>query len=342
MSKRRYEVGLEKLQTAADDIAIMQEELKDLQPKIMAAAGEVKVIMQQVEKENQEISKVKQVIKKDEEEAQKTSEEAQKIKDECDAHMEAARPALNAALAALNTLTPNDITNVKSMKNPPKPVKLVMEAVCVIKDVKPDKIPDLATGKTVEDYWSPSKKLLNDIKFLDHLIHFDKDNIPPKIMKIINEKFLTNPEFDPEKVKNASIAAQGLCKWVIAISSYDVVAKEIAPKKIALAEAETIYNKAMDALSEKREQLSEVEKKMKAIQDDLEENKHKMKTFQDEANSVQIKLQRAEDLIGGLGGEKQRWGQMAIDLGKSYLNLTGGTLIKLRLSYYKNINYIFV
>jgi dynein heavy chain len=323
MVKRRYEVGLEKLQAAADEISIMQEELKDLQPKISVATEEVKVIMQQVEKENQEISKVKQIIKKDEEQAQETADEAQNIKIECDAHMEAARPALNAALAALNTLTSNDITFVKSMKNPPKPVKLVMEAICIIKDVKPDKIPDPTTGKTTEDYWPASKKLLNDIKFLDHLIQFDKDNIPSKIMKVINEKYLTNPEFDPEKVKNASIAAQGLCKWVIAMSSYDVVAKEIGPKKIALAEAETVYNKAMGALNEKRDQLAEVEKKMKVVQDDLEENERKMKSFQDEATAVQTKLQRAEDLIGGLGGEKQRWGQIAIDLGKSYLNLTG-------------------
>lgn len=301
----------------------MQEELKDLQPKIVTAAGEVKIIMQQIEKENQEISKVKQIIKKDEEEAQETAEEAQTIKDECDAHMEAARPALNAALAALNTLTPNDITFVKSMKNPPKPVKLVMEAVCILKDIKPEKIPDPTTGKTVEDYWPSSKKLLNDIKFLDHLINFDKDNIPPKLIKVINEKYLTNPEFDPEKVKNASIAAQGLCKWVIAMSSYDVVAKEIAPKKVALAEAEAVYNKAMGALNEKRGQLAEVEKKMKIVQDDLEDNERKMKAFQDEANAVQTKLQRAEELIGGLGGEKQRWSQMATDLGKSYSNLTG-------------------
>lgn len=323
MAKRRYEIGLEKLQTAADDITIMQEELKDLQPKIINAAEEVKVTMQQVEKENQEISKVKQIIKKGEEETQEIADEAQKIKDECNAHMEVARPALNSALAALNTLTSNDITFVKSMKNPPKPVKLVMEAICIIKDVKPEKILDPTSGKTTEDYWAASKKLLGDIKFLEHLINFDKDNIPSKIMRIINEKYITNPEFDPEKVKNASLAAQSLCKWIIAMSNYDVVAKEIGPKKVALAEAEAKYNKAMDTLTEKRSQLAEVEKKMKSVQDELEENERKMKTFQNEANTVQTKLQRAEDLIGGLGGEKQRWGQMAQELGKSYLNLTG-------------------
>ena len=35
---------------------------------------------------------------------------------------------LNAALAALDTLTKNDITEIKAMKNPPAAIKLVMEA----------------------------------------------------------------------------------------------------------------------------------------------------------------------------------------------------------------------
>lgn len=316
-------MGLEKLQNAADDIGIMQTELKYLEPKIIAAAADVKVIMQKIEMENIEISKVKLNIEKDEEKAQITAAEAQGIKAECEIHMEAAKPALDSALAALNTLTPTDITFVKSMKNPPAPVKLVMEAVCIIRDIKPDKVPDTSSGRMVEDFWGPSKKLLNDIKFLDQLINFDKDNIPSRVMKVINEKYLTNPNFDPNKVKNASIAAQGLCKWIIAMSSYDKVAKEIAPKKIALFEAETMYNNAMDALNEKRAQLHEVEKKLKVVQDNLDENQRKMTLLQDKADGVQIKMKRAEELIGGLGGEKQRWSKTAVDLGERYLNLTG-------------------
>ena len=53
--------------------------------------------------------------------------------DECDADLAEAMPILESALSALNTLTPNDITLVKSMKNPPPGVKLVMEAVCIVK-----------------------------------------------------------------------------------------------------------------------------------------------------------------------------------------------------------------
>lgn len=311
------------MQNAANDIETLQKELKYLEPEIIAASKKVKLIMLKIEKENIEISKVKQNIEIDEEKAQITAAEAQKIKNECEAHMEAAKPVLNAAIAALNTLTPGDMTFVKSMKNPPNGVKLVMETICIIKEVKPDKIPDPSTGKMVEDYWGPSKKLLNDMKFLEHLINFDKDNIPNAVMKVINEKYLTNPDFEPKLIKKASNAAEGLCKWVTAISSYDKVAKEIRPKRIALAEAESMYNSAMDELEEKRSQLKEVEMKLKLVQENLEENERKMAKLQDNADEVQTKMIRAEELIGGLGGEKLRWGQMAIDLGERYLNLTG-------------------
>lgn len=51
-------------------------------------------------------------------------------------------PALEAALAALDTLKPSDISLVKSMQNPPAPVKLVMESICVMKGTKPERKPD--------------------------------------------------------------------------------------------------------------------------------------------------------------------------------------------------------
>ncbi len=63
---------------------------------------------------------------------------------------------------------------VKTMKSPPYGVKLVMEAVCVLKGLKPDRLNDPATGKKIEDYWGPSKKMLGDMKFLESLQNFDK------------------------------------------------------------------------------------------------------------------------------------------------------------------------
>lgn len=45
----------------------------------------------------------------------------------------------------------------------------------------------LFSGKKIEDYWGPSKKLLGEMKFLQQLQEYDKDNIPPAYMKIIRQ-----------------------------------------------------------------------------------------------------------------------------------------------------------
>ena len=191
------------------------------------------------------------------------------------------------------------------MTNPPAGVKLVMSAVCVMRDIKPEKINDPAgTGKKILDFWGPSKKLLGDMNFLNYLREYDKDNIPvskkllpfvlfcgsvlpkchsflflvfsicpfpgftswhhdilsvywhfrwleisktkpdlncsavvfqcnylcsifhqPRIMNVIRKEYVPNPDFDPQKVRTASSAAEGLCKWVCAMEIYDRVAK---------------------------------------------------------------------------------------------------------------------
>lgn len=49
-------------------------------------------------------------------------------------------------------------------------------------------------------------------------------------------------EFQPERVAKASSAAEGLCRWVRAIESYDQVAKHVAPKKARLEVAGTLHS----------------------------------------------------------------------------------------------------
>lgn len=61
------------------------------------------------------------------------------------------------------------------MQRPPQGVKLVIEAVCILKGIKPKKVAGEKPGSKVDDYWEPGKGLLQDPgKFLDSLFKFDK------------------------------------------------------------------------------------------------------------------------------------------------------------------------
>lgn len=74
------------------------------------------------------------------------------------------------------------------MKKPPAAVKLVMEAVCIMMGVKPDKVknPDGGTKK-IDDYWGPAQKnLLGDSRFLQNLMDYDKDNMDSAMVEKVH------------------------------------------------------------------------------------------------------------------------------------------------------------
>lgn len=61
------------------------------------------------------------------------------------------------------------------MQRPPLGVKMVIEAVCIMKGVKPKRVPGEKLGTKVDDYWEPGRGLLQDPgKFLDSLFKYDK------------------------------------------------------------------------------------------------------------------------------------------------------------------------
>uniref|UniRef100_A0AAQ5X8M4 Dynein axonemal heavy chain 12 n=1 Tax=Amphiprion ocellaris TaxID=80972 RepID=A0AAQ5X8M4_AMPOC len=327
-AKQRYTDGLDKLAFAESQVNEMKKELVDLQPKLEQAKIDNTKMMKVIEVESVEVEAKSKIVRVDEEAATVEANEARALKNECESDLAEAIPALEAALSALNTLKPSDVTIVKAMKNPPSGVKLVMAAVCVMKDLKPDKIPDPAgTGKKIFDFWGPSKKLLGDMNFLRDLKEYDKDNIPVPVMQKIRSEYMTNPDFDPSVVVKASSAAEGLCKWIKAMEVYDRVAKVVAPKKANLAEAQESLAATMALLDQKRAELKEVEDRLAALQKTFEEKTEEKAQLEFQVDLCARKLERAEKLIGGLGGEKTRWSEAADDLQNTYDNLTGDVLI---------------
>jgi dynein heavy chain len=326
--KKRYGGGLEKLQFAAEQIAQMQIDLTELQPQLQKTSEETEEMLVKIAKDSKDAEATKIVVSAEEAAATKKAEEASAIKTECENDLAQAIPLLNAAIAALDILKKSDIDLVKSMKNPPDGVKLVMEAVCVMKDLKPEKIPDPSgSGKMILDYWKTSQKMIGDPGFLNSLKTFDKDDISPKVMKTIRSTYIPNPEFKPEKVRNASSAAEGVCTWVIAMEAYDRVVKEVGPKKAALKLAEDELEVTMAGLNEKRAILKEVLDRLQVLNDNLEALTQKKAKLERDVKSCSEQLDRAQKLLGGLGGEKQRWTESLEIFTATLFNLTGDVLI---------------
>ncbi|XP_076166258.1 dynein axonemal heavy chain 7 [Ptiloglossa arizonensis] len=326
-TRSRYLAGLKKLELAAQQVEEMKGTLTILKPQLELSAQQTMMTMKEVENENTTVEGATILVQQEEEIANKKAEIAGRLKMECETDLAVAIPILEDAVAALNTLKPTDITLVKAMKNPPDTVKLVMAAICVMLDIPPDKPIDPVTGKKFTDYWSPSKRILGDMNFLQNLKDYDKDNISPNIMQIIKKTYMTDNNFKPHIVAKASSAAEGLCKWVCAMVSYDEVAKAVAPKKEKLLTAQRECNEAEAFLNDKRRKLSALNAKFAILNNSLQETLQQKVKLEKEVENCINKLNKAENLIASLGGEKDRWMQYAENLQENYNNLVGDIII---------------
>ncbi len=63
------------------------------------------------------------------------------------------------------------------------------------------------------------------------------------------------------------------------------------------------------------------------LQKDLTQKINEKERLEKEYEECSIQLERAKKLIESLGGEKGRWGELAVELKKFYINLTGDVLI---------------
>lgn len=325
--RSRYANGLQKLQETAEQVAEMRQELEALQPKLVIAQKETNAKLQMVQGKQKEADEQKKIVQKDEAQAKEQAASCEKDKAECEEMLAEAIPALEGAVKALSTLSKGDITEVKSLKTPPAGVKLTMEAVCIMMGVKPAKIPNPSGKGKVDDYWEPAKKeLLNDPRFLQRLVEYDKDNISEAVIEKV-KPFCERDDFQPDVIKKSSVAAAGLCKWVHAMVVYERIARVVAPKRAALAKANADLAEAMTMLHQKQSELQAVLDNLAKLQAELQDTMDKKEALEQQVKDCATKLDRASRLIGGLGGEKTRWTQFVADLGVQYENAVGDILL---------------
>lgn len=95
---------------------------------------------------------------------------------------------------------------------------------------------------------------------MQSLLCFDKDSIPVLCVDRVEKDYISSPNFRPEHIRTKSSAAAGLCAWVINICKYHRIYEVVAPKRIALAEA----NKRLDSATKK---LFGIRARVKDLQD---------------------------------------------------------------------------
>uniref|UniRef100_A0A8C9DGR4 Dynein axonemal heavy chain 1 n=1 Tax=Prolemur simus TaxID=1328070 RepID=A0A8C9DGR4_PROSS len=326
-AKNRMKSGLDKLLRTAEDVARMQEDLEIMRPLLEEAAKDTILTMDQIKVDTAIAEETRNSVQEEEMKANDKARKAQAIADDAQKDLDEALPALDAALASLRNLNKNDVTEVRAMQRPPPGVKLVIEAVCIMKGIKPKKVPGEKPGTKVDDYWEPGKGLLQDPgRFLESLFKFDKDNIGEAVIKAI-QPYIDNEEFQPAAIAKVSKACTSICQWVRAMHKYHFVAKAVEPKRQALREAQDDLEVTQRILEEAKQRLLEVENGIATMQAKYRECIAKKEDLELKCDQCEQRLGRADKLINGLSDEKVRWQETVENLEYMLNNISGDMLV---------------
>lgn len=287
---------------AVEDMKTEQEEIK---PLLKAANKETEEKMVFLQVNSEEADAVKRVVQEEEKKARKAAQKAEEVKSDCDVVLAETKCYLDEAENALKVLTKDDISKIKRSSNPPALIKSLMEAVCILLGVEPVKKQNPNTLKMEQQWWEPSLKVLSRTDLIKDLEEFKKEEITAKQIKQL-QKFVKNPDFTPENMKNkVSSATAGLCSWVLSLEQYYHVYQGMLPKLADQQEAEEEYNVAMGNLQEKQTDLKRIMDKLEGLQLELQTAHHNKEQLETKLDVCNERLCRAKHILENMNEEKE-------------------------------------
>lgn len=167
----------------------MTEEAKIAQEEANIIAEENQKAMILINKQEEEARQRDIYIKNKTAEVMEQQAEAERIKEEAQYELDKAQPACDAAEELVANLDNSAISEIKNYASPPKDIERVMNAVMVL--------------LKEQQGWANVKKVIQDMKFKERIIKYDKENVSKQVMKDI-QKYTSKDDFTVEYMKKKS------------------------------------------------------------------------------------------------------------------------------------------
>uniref|UniRef100_A0A8C4MX33 Dynein axonemal heavy chain 11 n=1 Tax=Equus asinus asinus TaxID=83772 RepID=A0A8C4MX33_EQUAS len=312
--------GIQKLETTASQVGDLKARLASQEAELHLRNHDAEGLITKIGLQTEKVSREKAIADAEERKVTAIQTEVSQKQRECEADLLKAEPALVAATAALNTLNRVNLTELKAFPNPPNAVTNVTAAVMVLLAPR---------GRVPKDRsWKAAKVFMGKVDdFLQALINYDKEHIPENCLKVVNEQYLKDPEFNPNLIRTKSFAAAGLCAWVINIIKFYEVYCDVEPKRQALAQANLELAAATEKLEAIRKKLGDLDRNLSRLTASFEKATAKKVRCQEEVNQTNKTIELANRLVKELESEKIRWGQSIKSFEAQEKTLCGDVLL---------------
>lgn len=319
-NKERYETGLIKLKQTADQVAVIEVEVKEKQVEAEAKKKEADAFAEVVgkEKDKVEIENSKAMIEQAKCNEIKTDVEQKKSATQKD--LDAAQPLIESAKESLENIQKKDFQQAKSWANPPGGVPEVFAAtVWLLAGFFPEAI-DVDKNKKPKSWdWKACAKLMKSpdeytAKLKEFKDIVDQNQVPSANVQFVKQNFANQPFFTGEQMAAKSGAAKGVCEWVINILKYYDVIQDVEPKRKALKESEEQLSAATIKLNEVNEIVRVLNEQLDKLKAEFDKANAEKNAAIAEADRCARRLNLAQRLVTALSSENERWGKSIIVL----------------------------
>ncbi|XP_050295050.1 dynein heavy chain, cytoplasmic isoform X2 [Anthonomus grandis grandis] len=288
-------VGLNKIAETVEQVEEMQKSLavksQELQAKNEAANAKLK----QMVKDQQEAEKKKVQSQEIQQQLAEQTIHIEQKRTEVMADLDQVEPAVIDAQNAVKSIKKQQLVEIRSMANPPAIVKLALESICLL------------LGENASDWKSIRAVIMRD-NFINSVVNnFNTEDISDEVRDRMKAKYLSNPDYNFEKVNHASNACGPLVKWAMAQILYADMLKKVEPLRQELRDLETQAETNQKRGDEIKTLISQLELSIASYKEEYAQLIAQAQAIKTDLENVQAKVDRSIALLKSLVIERERW-----------------------------------
>ena len=293
--QRHLNVGLEKLRDTVDKVRELRASLAQKKTQLERKDAEANEKLQRMIADQREAEQRKTTSLKIQADLDKQEEEVARRKEVVNADLEKAEPAVLSAQESVKNIKRQQLTEVRSMGNPPSGVKLALEAVCTL------------LGHRV-DSWKTIQGIVRRDDFIASIVGYDNERQMTKAHRTkMQNEYLSNDDFTYERVNRASKACGPLVQWVEAQVNYSAILDRVGPLR---EEAEHLEEQALQTKAEAQaieDTIVNLENSISMYKTEYAALISETQAIKTEMSRVQSKVDRSVKLLDSLSSERSRW-----------------------------------
>lgn len=289
-------MGLDKLRATVEQVEEMQSLLSTKRKRLEIANGEANdrlqcMVEQQQAAESKREASLALQTELQRQEAVMAQQRASVLQE-----LSEAEPALLDAQAAVSNIKKQHLSEVRSMTNPPSPVKLAMESVCIL------------LGHRI-DGWKSVQSLIRRDDFISTVVNLNTAHIPHALRERLQREYLDRPEYNIDSIYRASSACGPLARWVLAQIHYAHILESVGPLRaqVQMLEEQASFTRKEAVKADAT--VAELEENIATYKREYASLISETQSLTNEMHAVEARVARSVRLLDGLSSERQRWDQ---------------------------------